>query len=71
MIEQEESESITILYIFRHGLSPFCEIVNGYNDVTMPPTEVGLQCMKSIPHLANGPMTMTGCSGAGWVRFSR
>ena len=37
MIEQEESGSLTIFRICRHGLSPFCGIVNGYNDVTMPP----------------------------------
>ena len=36
MIEKEESDNITILYICRHFLSPFCEIIYGYNDVTMP-----------------------------------
>ena len=37
MIEQEENDSLTIFRICRHGLSPLCKIVNGYDDVTMPP----------------------------------
>ena len=37
MIEQEESGSITVFCICRHGLSPLCKIVNDYDDVTMPP----------------------------------
>ena len=36
MIEKEEGGSITILCICRHSLRPFCEIINDYNDVTMP-----------------------------------
>ena len=35
MIKQEESGSLTIFCICRHGLNPFCEIIHGY-DVTMP-----------------------------------
>ena len=38
MIEQEESGSLTIFHICRHGLILFCKIVNGYDDVTMPPS---------------------------------
>ena len=60
MIEQEESGSLTVLCICRHGLIPLCKIVNVYDYVTMTPVEVGLQCMKSIPHLEKGPTTTTG-----------
>ena len=37
VIEKEEGDSLTILCICRHGLSRFCEIIHGYDDVTMPP----------------------------------
>ena len=45
MIEQEESGSLTIFRICRHGLSPFSEIINGYDDVPCRWAEVGLQCI--------------------------
>ena len=35
MIEQKESDSLAILYICRHCLSPFCKVINDYDDVTM------------------------------------
>ena len=35
VIEKEEGGNTTILCIFRHCLSPFCEIIHGYDDVTM------------------------------------
>ena len=37
MNEKEEGSNITILYICRHFLSPFCEIIHSYDNVTMPP----------------------------------
>ena len=69
MTKQKEGGSLSILCICRNCLIPFCKVINGYDDVTMPLDEVGLQCMKSITHLEKGPTTMMGCSGAGWVRF--
>ena len=37
MIEQKESGNFSILNICRHSLSPFCKVINDYDDVTMPP----------------------------------
>ena len=36
MIKKEEGGNLTILFICRHSLSPFSEIIHGYYDVTMP-----------------------------------
>ena len=69
MVKQKEGGSLAILDICRHCLNPFCKIINVYNDVTIRLTEIGLKCIKYIPHLAKGPTTMKGCKGAGWVRF--
>ena len=71
MIEQKKGGCVAILYICRDCLNPFCKIINGYNDVTMPLAEVGLQCIKLIPHLEKGPTAMMRCKGAGWVHFFR
>ena len=38
VIEQEEGSSCSILGICRNFLNPFCKIMYGYNDVTMPPS---------------------------------
>ena len=69
MIKQKKGHSISNLCICRNFLSPFCKLIDNYDDVTMPLAEVGLQCIKSIPHLEKGPIPMTGCKGAGWVHF--
>ena len=37
MVKLEEGVSISILCICRHFLSPFCKVIDSYDDVTMPP----------------------------------
>ena len=36
MVKKKEGDSLTILYICRHILSPLSEIIYDYYDVTMP-----------------------------------
>ena len=36
MIKQKEGSSVSILCICMHFLIPFCKIIDGYDDVTMP-----------------------------------
>ena len=49
----------------RHFFAPFCKIIDGNNDIPMPPSEQGLLVIKSMPHLAKGPMVMTGSKREG------
>ncbi len=60
MIEQKDGGSFFSVVKCRHRPDPFCEIINGYDDITVPLTEKGLHVIKSIPHLVNGPTEMTG-----------
>jgi hypothetical protein len=68
MVKKENSYSMTIIYKGRNSLSPFCKVINGNDYIIMAPDEVGLHCMKSMPHLEKGSMGTMGCNGARWVR---
>ena len=35
MVEKEQCHSINLIVECRHGLNPFCEIINDHNDVVM------------------------------------
>ena len=69
VIKKKQGNNFSIFSICRHILNPFCEIIDGHDNITMPLDVVGLKCMKSMPHLEKGPPSMMGWSGAGWVFF--
>jgi hypothetical protein len=67
VVKNKKSCGTTIVQKGRHSLNPFCKVVDGDDYITVPPAEVGLDYMKSIPHLAKGLMAIMGCSVVGWV----
>jgi hypothetical protein len=68
VIEHKKCCNSAIVKKCRHSLNPFIEIIDCDDNITIPPVEVGLHCMKSIPPFAKGSMETIGWSGAGWVR---
>jgi hypothetical protein len=37
VVEDKKSCGTTIVQKSRHSLSPFCEVINGNDDITVPP----------------------------------
>jgi hypothetical protein len=68
MIEHKKWCSLDIVKECRHRINPFSKIIDKNDNITVPPTEVGLHCMESMPHLEKGSVETMGLSGAGWVR---
>jgi hypothetical protein len=60
LIEYEEGCSLPIRFNCSHGLDPLIKVVDDHDNVLMPQDEVGLQSMKSTPHLVKGPSIITG-----------
>jgi hypothetical protein len=60
LIEYEEGNNLPIGFYSRHGFIPLSKLVDYHNNMLMPLAEVGLQSMKSTPHLVKGPTVMTG-----------
>ena len=66
LVEYKVSGCLTVIFYCRHSLSPSREVINSHYNVMVPPTEAGLQSIKSIPHLVKGPAVMMGCNGVGF-----
>ena len=66
LVEYEVCGCLTVIFKYRHSLSPFCEVVNSHYDMMIPPAEAGLQSIKSSPHLVKGLEVMMGCNGVGF-----
>ena len=65
LVENEMHDYLTIIFNCGHSLCPFREVIDSHNNVMMPPAEVGLQSIKSSPHLVKGLAVTIGCNGDG------
>jgi hypothetical protein len=60
LVEHEEGCSLPIKFYGRHGLDPLSKVVNGHDNVLMPPSQSWVAIDEIYPHLVKGPMVMTG-----------
>jgi hypothetical protein len=60
LIEYEEVFNLPIGFNCSHGLGPLSKVVDNHDNVLIPLDEVGLQLMKSTPHLVKGPSIIIG-----------
>ena len=69
LVEYEMCGYLTVGFNCGNSLSPFREIVNNHYNMMIPPTEAGLQSMKSIPHLVKGLVVIIRCNRVGCERI--